>query len=101
MNIQTSLYEGEEICLAPIDYEKDPEIESKWTHDASYLRLLDAAPACPLSVEQVKKKYEEIEKEQEDSKSLIYFTIRKREAERLIGFVKIYWIEWSNGSGLL
>ena len=62
MNIQTSLYEGEEICLAPIDYEKDPEIESKWTHDASYLRLLDAAPACPLSVEQVKKNMKKLKK---------------------------------------
>ena len=101
MKINISLYEGENICLAPIDYEKDPEIEARWTHDAGYLRMLDSAPARPLSVEQVKKKYEEIEKEQEDSKSLIYFTIRMREDDRLIGFVRIYWIEWANGSGLL
>ena len=101
MKISVSLYEGENICLAPIDYEKDPAVESEWTHDASYLRMLDSAPARPLSVEQVKKKYEEIEKEQEESKSLIYFTIRLREDDRLIGFVKIYWIEWANGSGLV
>jgi len=101
MKIQLPLYDGENICLAPIDYEQDPEIESKWTHDANYLRLLEPAPARPLSKEQVKKKYEEIEKEQDDSRSLIYFTIRMRADDRLIGFTKIYWIEWSNGTAML
>ena len=33
-DIQTQLFEGRDIRFGPIDYEKDPEIESKWTHDS-------------------------------------------------------------------
>ncbi len=101
MRIDESLYESERICLAPIDHEKDAEIESKWTHDAEYLRLLNLDPARPLSPAQIKKKYEVIEKEQEESKSLFHFTIRMRTDDRLIGFGQIKWIEWSNGTGVI
>ncbi|MBN1146276.1 MAG: hypothetical protein JXA78_03395 [Anaerolineales bacterium] len=30
MNIDVSLFESQNICLAPIDHEKDAEIESSW-----------------------------------------------------------------------
>ena len=33
-DIQTQLFEDQEVCLGPIDHEKDPEIESQWTHDS-------------------------------------------------------------------
>lgn len=101
MNIAESLYEGEHICLGPIDHEKDPEIEAKWTHDAAYLRMLGADPVRPLSAAQLKKKYEAIEKEQEESRNSFYFTLRMREDDRLIGFVLLTWIEWSNGNAWL
>ena len=106
MDIHTSLYEGQHICLAPIDHDKDAEIESKWTHDPEYLRLLDTAPACPLSAWQLKKKYEAIEKAAEEEKNTVYFTIRTRPsesdpAERLVGFVQLQSIEWTNGNGHL
>jgi RimJ/RimL family protein N-acetyltransferase len=99
MRISEQLFEGEHIYLAPIDHEKDAEIESLWTHDAEYLRLLSTEPAIPLSVAQVKKRYEAIEKGQEEDKNLFYFTIRMRTDERLIGFAKLSWIEWANGVG--
>lgn len=99
MKITDSLYEGEHICLAPIDHEKDPEIESKWTHDAGYMRMLSLDPVRPLSAAQLKKKYEAIEKEQDEGHSSFYFTIRMREDDRLIGFIHLTWIEWSNGNG--
>jgi hypothetical protein len=50
MDIATQLFEGKLICLAPIDHEKDPEIESKWTHDPEYLRMLSPKPPPPLSI---------------------------------------------------
>jgi hypothetical protein len=78
MDIHTSLYDGRLIRLGPIDHEKDPAIESKWTHDAEYLRLLDTKPACPASPAEMKKKYEALEKEIEESKNQFYFTIRDR-----------------------
>jgi RimJ/RimL family protein N-acetyltransferase len=101
MKIDVPLFENEHICLGPIDHGVDPEIESKWTHDAGYLRMLNADTARPLSPAQLKKKYEKIEKEMEESKSVFYFTIRMRSDDRLIGFAKLYWIEWANGSGRL
>jgi RimJ/RimL family protein N-acetyltransferase len=101
MDIATQLFEGKLICLAPIDHEKDPEIESKWTHDPDYLRMLSTKPARPLSPAQVKKKYEAVEKEMEEGHNSFYFTIRTRPDDRLVGFIKIYWVEWTNGHGFL
>jgi len=101
MDLKRSLFEEELICLAPIDPERDAEIEAKWTHDAEYLRLLKADIARPLSPAQVKKAYESIEKKVEEDKNLFYFTIRTRPDERLVGFAKLYAITWSHGTGML
>lgn len=101
MEIDQSLFEGEHICLGPIDHEKDPEVESRWTHDASYLRLISLDPALPASPSQIKKRYEVIEKDQDEGKNLFYFTLRMRSDDRLIGFAKLYWIEWSNRGGFI
>lgn len=99
--IQAPLFEGQLICLAPIDHENDPVIESVWTHDAEFMRMLYTEPMHPLSPTQVKKKYESIEKEMEESKNLFHFTIRLRKDDRLVGFGRLYWVEWTNGAGML
>lgn len=105
MDILTPLFKGELTCLAPIDHEHDPGTISTWTHNATYLRMLDPRPARPLSPDQVKKQYEALEKEIEEDKNLCYFTIHtlpdKQAAERLIGFVKLFWIEWAHGNGFI
>lgn len=99
MDIGTSLFEGKSICLAPIDHDKDAEIESRWTHDPEYLRLLNTEPARPASPAQIKKRNEAIEKDAEENKNLFHFTIRMRADDRLIGFARIQWIEWTHGNG--
>jgi RimJ/RimL family protein N-acetyltransferase len=101
MPIDTQLFVGKLIRLAPIDHEKDPEVESRWTHDLELMRSLSQRSAMPLSVAQMKKKYEAIEKEVEESKKLFYFTIRGKEDARLLGFIRIEWIEWTHGTGNL
>jgi RimJ/RimL family protein N-acetyltransferase len=101
MDIKDPLFEGKIICLAPIDHDKDPEIESKWTHDPDYLRMLNPQPVRPLSPAQVKKKYEAIEKDVEESKNQFYFTIRCREDDRLVGFARLNWIDWTNSNGFI
>jgi len=58
-NMNTQLFEGELIRLAPPEPDRDAEIESRWTHDAEYQRLLSADPVRPLSPTLIKKKYEE------------------------------------------
>jgi RimJ/RimL family protein N-acetyltransferase len=99
--IQAPLFEGQLICLAPIDHENDPGVESVWTHDAEFMRMLYTEPMHPLSPAQVKKKYEAIEKDLEKSKNLFYFTIRLRKDDRLLGLARLYWVEWTNGAGML
>jgi RimJ/RimL family protein N-acetyltransferase len=98
MSIDTQLFEGKLIRLAPINHEKDPEVESRWTHDLTLMRSLSRQPALPLSVAQVKKKYEAIEKDVDESKKLFHFTIRSREDDRLLGFIRIEGIGWTHGT---
>jgi RimJ/RimL family protein N-acetyltransferase len=101
MNIDVPLFYGERICLAGIDHEHDPAIESAWTQDAGYMRMVSTEPARPLSGAAIKKKYEKIEKDMEDSNRMFYFTIRMKEDDRLIGWCRVKRIEWSNGRGTI
>ena len=101
MTIQTQLFESSRLRLGPIDHEKDPEVESRWTHDPVYLHGLGLDPARPLSPAQMKKRYEAVEKSIEESHNTFHFMIRSKEDERLIGMARIEWIEWSHGAGNL
>lgn len=97
-DIATQLFEGTDIRFGPIDYEKDPEVESKWTHNAEFMRLYEIEPARPMSAAIVKKQYEKLEKRVEENKNLYHFTIRARADDRLIGKAMIQRVEWANGN---
>lgn len=98
-DIQTQLFDSQDIRLGPIDHEKDPEVESRWTHDSEFMRLMETDPARPLSAAMVKKQYEKLEKRIEEEKNLFHFMIRARTDDRLIGKASIHRIEWTNGNG--
>jgi RimJ/RimL family protein N-acetyltransferase len=98
-DIQTQLFEGKDIRFGPIDHEKDPEIESKWTHDSEFMRMMEINPARPMSAAIIKKQYEKLEKQIEESKNMYYFAIRAKGDDRLIGKAAVQWIEWTNGNG--
>ena len=97
-DIQTQLFEGQDIRLGPIDHEKDPDIESKWTHDSEFMRMMEVNPARPMSAAIIKKQYEKLEKQIDESKNLYHFAIRAKEDDRLIGKADVQWIEWTNGN---
>jgi RimJ/RimL family protein N-acetyltransferase len=104
MSLQTSLFQGNSIYLAGINRDQDPEVESRWTHHAGYVRMLSIEPMHPLPPSLIKKRYEEIEKEIDQKRNQFYFTIRKKDTDeaehgRLLGFVHIFWIEWPNAAG--
>ena len=99
--IQNQLFEGQDIRFGPIDHEKDPEIEARWTHDSDFMRMMDVGPARPLSAAIVKKQYEKLEKQMEEEKNLYYFAIRAREDDHLIGRAVVQWIEWANAQGFI
>lgn len=100
-DIQTQLFEGQDIRFGPIDYEKDPEIEAKWTHDSEFMRMLEILPARPMSAAMIRKQYEKLEKQAEESRNLFHFMIRARADDRLIGKAILQGIEWTNGNGFL
>jgi RimJ/RimL family protein N-acetyltransferase len=91
------LFEGEIVRLAAIEPEKDAETEAKWTNDPEYLRMVQMEPARPLSPKQIRKRYEDAEKE----KNSFAFAIRTRADDRMIGYVRLQWIEWTNSTGHL
>ena len=97
-DIQTQLFEGRDIRFGPIDYEKDPGIESKWTHDSDFMRMYEINPARPMSAAIIKKQYEKLEKQVEEDKNLYQFMIRAKEDDRLMGKAVIQWVEWTNGN---
>ena len=97
-DIQTQLFEGKDICFGPLDYEKDPEIESAWTHNSEFMRMYETDPARPMSATMVKKQYEKLEKDMDENRDKYFFAIRSRIDDRLIGKALIYRIEWSNGN---
>jgi RimJ/RimL family protein N-acetyltransferase len=106
MSLHTSLFQGQSIYLAGIDRDQDAEVESRWTHQASYVRMLSVEPMHPMPPSLIKKRYEEMEKEIDQKRNQFYFTIHKKdsgesESGRLIGFVHIFWIEWQHGTGSL
>lgn len=100
-DIQTQLFESQDIRFGPIDHEKDPEVESKWTHDSEFMRLMETSAARPLSAAMIKKQYEKLEKQIEEDKNIFHFMIRAGADDRLIGKAVIQWIEWTNGGGFI
>jgi RimJ/RimL family protein N-acetyltransferase len=100
-DIQTQLFEGQDIRFGPIDYEKDPEIEAIWTHDSDFMRMMETSPARPMSAAMIKKQYEKLEKQAEENKNLFHFMIRAKADERLIGKAMVHRIEWTNGNAFL
>jgi RimJ/RimL family protein N-acetyltransferase len=100
-DIQTQLYEGQDICFGPIDHEKDPAIEAKWTHDSEFMRMLDTAPARPMSAALIRKQYEKLEKRIDENKNIYHFMIRAKMDDRLIGTAEVQRIEWTNGNCFL
>ena len=99
--IEPQLFEAQDVRLGPLDLETHPAVESRWTHDADFMRLIELSPSHPLSPAMVKKQYEAIKKEMDEQKDLFYFTIRAREDDRLIGKALIEYVDWSSGNGYI
>ncbi len=99
--LEKSLFDGDLVRLGPIDHEKDPEIESRWSHDASFMRLMYLEPMRPLSVFQIKKQYEELEKNADEHHNTFPFRVRAKEDDRLVGLAEIHWLAWSCGSAFV
>jgi RimJ/RimL family protein N-acetyltransferase len=99
--IGTQLFEGVDIHLTAIDPEKDAVLESAWMQDLSFADLQRQGTFHHPSVGEAKKNFEEMQKEAEEKGNQFHFAIRVKSDPRLIGFVHIAWVSWSNGSAFM
>jgi RimJ/RimL family protein N-acetyltransferase len=98
MSIQDQLFVGERIRLTAPDPSRDAEVESRWTHDPDYLHLIESDPVRPLTAEQIRRKYEAVER---DGQKQFLLAIRLKTDDRLLGFVAVEDITWNHGSAQL
>lgn len=100
--LNTSLYQGELVKLTAIRPDSDAEIESRWMHDPDYfLSARRGQPFRPPSAGQLKKDYEEAEKEDGRQGNRFRFAVRRREDDELVGFIRLRASSWSNRAGVL
>jgi RimJ/RimL family protein N-acetyltransferase len=105
MSIENSLFDGKLVRLSALDYDADPPVESKWTHDPEFMRMVNPTNIVrPLSPAQVKKKYEKLEKDAAEGHTLFRFNVRTLPDEaalngRLVGLAELYGAEWNHGTG--
>ena len=95
-----NIYEGERVRLGALDPAKDPDVEAAWSHTPDFLALFGSELQRPVSAHQLKKRYEEREKNREDDAYEFDLRIRLRADDRLIGALGI-WAEWSAGNAWL
>ena len=88
---------GDKVRLGAVDRKKDAAIESGWTHEAAYMRMVSYKLPRPLSISQMEKHYEHLEKRMGDKNDMIYFAVRALDDNRLLGFLQYDWIGWSLG----
>ncbi len=99
--MEKSYFEHRHICLGPYDPDQDAPVESRWSHNPAYQQAFGVDFAYPRTVAQIKKQVEELEKEADETRSLFLFTVRARSDDRLLGFARLDWLEWSHGSARL
>lgn len=95
--MNTQLFEGKLIRLAPPDPERDAEMQSQWTHNANFIRMMYAEPMRPLSPNAVRRKYLAAEKDVRANQ--FHFMLHALAEDRLIGLAQLWRIEWNNGTG--
>jgi RimJ/RimL family protein N-acetyltransferase len=106
-NLSTPLFEGQEVYLGAINPEEDAPVEASWTLNGEYLRMLGEGLVRPLSPAEVKKRYQEIEKDMDEKGSQFYFTIRRsvqgkhEKQDHILGFARLSRVEWNHGVATL
>jgi RimJ/RimL family protein N-acetyltransferase len=99
--IASQLFSSVNLRMAAVDVEKDAAQESIWTHDLAYAAQMHDAVVHPLRTMEIKKKFQEWAKESSEKSTRYFFAIRLKSDDRLIGFVHLPWMSWSNRSTIL
>ena len=94
------LFEGPNLRLMPVDPEKDAVVEAAWMYDLDYAQTLRMGQTRPLAAFELKKHYENAQKQAEESRALFLFGIHLKADGDLIGFLRIPHVFWNHGSAV-
>ncbi len=92
----STLLRGKKVRLTAVTDDDIPTI-TRWYQDAAFMRLFDAMPARPRSIDSIKKMLED----HHTDKNIFLFAIRLLDSENLIGMIDIDGILWAHGTGWL
>lgn len=94
-----SLFNGENVYFRAVDLEKDAEPEAAWTRNLLYAGyLVNEEPARPLSVFQVKKRQEAMQKRMDERRNSFNYGIHRVSDGELIGFYRVGYVLWTVGA---
>lgn len=94
------LFESNTLRLTPIDLDKDPQVIASWTYDLEIARRLREEPARPMPAFEVKKIYEQWQKEVEENRQFL-FAIRCNSGDDVIGVFRVTYIAWVHGAAFM
>lgn len=94
------LFESNTLRLTPIDLDKDPQVIASWTYDLEIARRLREEPARPMPAFEVKKVYEQWQKEVEENRQFL-FAIRCNSGDDVIGVFRVTYIAWVHGAAFM
>ena len=89
-----NLFSGKLVRLSSEDPQVLAKAFTQWSNDSEYLRLLDTDPPRAWSVT---KRKQWLEKDLENPERNYLFSIRTLAGDRLIGFIGLGGIHWTNG----
>ncbi len=96
--MNNQLFTRDLVCLAPLDAEQDAPIEARWRNDSEFMRAFGDTYVRPLSVAEIKKHYETIEKEADENGDDFHFGVRTCDVDRFVGFARLEGVDWSHGA---
>ena len=76
---------------------EDAPALARWSEDAEYQRLLDVRPVRPISPDMAAER----DKARRSEPGLVEFRLRTLSDDRLIGFIALYAVDWSNQTARL
>ncbi len=94
--INRPLFENGMVRLTALDPEKDAETISRFTQDPAFVKHYFDGIYRPYTVTEIKKKMKEMLKKAGDRRSHYYFAVREKSDGRLVGMVKLGYLDGSN-----
>jgi len=99
--MQSPLFQSPNLHLTTVDVDKDAPVEANWTMDMDYARYIGDSPIRPRTIFEMKRYYQNLNKRINEKGNVFHFAVHLRRDDRLVGFMRMDDVQWSNGVGFL